>query len=96
VIPSAGGPPARLLDLPDVAQSNFMRWTVDGRGVVFVISRDPVNNLWSQSLDGGPPKQLTSFSSDRIFKFDWSRDGKLLALARGHEGSDVVLISNFR
>jgi serine/threonine protein kinase/Tol biopolymer transport system component len=96
LIPSDGGPPARLIDLPEVAQSNFFQWALDGRGVVYVISRDRVYNLWSQSLDGGPPKQLTSFSSDRIFKFAWSRDGKLLALARGHEGSDVVLISTFR
>jgi serine/threonine protein kinase/Tol biopolymer transport system component len=96
LIPSDGGPPTRLIDLPEVAQSNFFQWALDGRGVVYVISRDRVYNLWSQSLDGGPPKQLTSFSSDRIFKFAWSRDGKLLALARGHEGSDVVLISNFR
>jgi len=95
LIPSEGGPPARLLDLPEVAP-NFFQWSLDGRGVVYVISRDRVYNLWSQSLDGGPPKQVTSFSSDRIFKFAWSRDGKLLALARGHEGSDVVLISNFR
>lgn len=96
LFPAAGGPPTRVLDLPDVAQSSFLRWTVDGRGLVYVLSRDRVYNLWSQSLEGGPPKQLTSFSSDRIFKFDWSRDGKLLALARGHEGSDVVKISNFR
>jgi len=31
-----------------------------------------------------------------IFAFDWSRDGKQLALTRGSENSDVILISNFR
>src|SRR5207245_2270941 len=51
--PSDAGPP-RLLDLPEVAQSNFFQWALDGRGVVYVISRDRVYNLWSQSLDGGP------------------------------------------
>jgi len=49
-----------------------------------------------QPLDGGPPRQVTDFKSDRIFGFEWSRDGKQLALARGTESSDVVLISGFR
>ncbi|MGH9908502.1 MAG: protein kinase domain-containing protein [Pyrinomonadaceae bacterium] len=95
LIPFDGGPPARTLDLPKVIASNIFRWTADGRGLIYIDSRDRVYNLWSQSLDSSPPKQLTDFSSDEIFKFDWSRDGKKLALARGHEGSDVVLISNF-
>ena len=51
-------------------------------------------NLWSQPLDGGPPKQVTDFKSDEIFSFAWSRDGKQLALARGVETGDVVLITD--
>ena len=40
--------------------------------------------------------QLTNFKTGRIFNFDWSRDGKWLALARGSVTSDVVLISDLR
>jgi len=39
---------------------------------------------------------LTDFKSDQIFSFEWSRDGKQLALTRGTESSDVVLIRDFR
>jgi hypothetical protein len=39
---------------------------------------------------------VTDFKSDRIFSFDWSRDGKQLAVARGALTSDMVLISNFK
>jgi hypothetical protein len=39
---------------------------------------------------------LTNFTSDRIFWFDISRDGKQIALSRGTQTSDVVLISNFK
>jgi len=39
---------------------------------------------------------LTNFKTDRIFSFDWSRDGKQLIVARGKLTSDVVLISNYR
>src|SRR6266581_2610019 len=37
-------------------------------------------------------RQLTDLKSDLIFYYAWSRDGKKLALARGHKLSDVVLI----
>ncbi len=47
-------------------------------------------------MDGGKPVQLTDFKSDNIFSFDWSRDGKFLALSRGSTINDVVLISDFK
>jgi len=40
-------------------------------------------------------KQLTDFNEDLIFRFAWSTDGKQLALARGTQTHDVVLINNF-
>ena len=53
-------------------------------------------NLWSQSLDGGPPKKLTDFKENGVWRYAWSRDGKQLALTRGTFTSDVVLIRDFR
>ena len=54
-----------------------------------------VDNIWEQPVAGGPPKPVTHFTSDRIFGFDWSRDGRL-ALSRGTEPTDAVLIKNFQ
>jgi serine/threonine protein kinase/Tol biopolymer transport system component len=95
IVPIEGGPPLRIVDLPLVLKSPAYCWTADGRGLIYIDSVNRVYNLWSQSLDGGPPKQLTDFGSDQIFRFDMTRDGKKIALSRGHEGSDVVLITNF-
>ena len=62
-------------------------------------------NLWSQPIDGGPPKQITKFTSDLIPSFAVSRDGKRLAISRdgkrlaisrGSASLDVVLIKDFR
>ena len=52
------------------------------------------DNLWLQHLDGSPGKQLTDFKSGLIRDFDWSFDGKQLAVVRGQRDSDVVLIRN--
>ena len=49
----------------------------------------------SQPVDGGPAVHLTDFKSDLIFAFEWSRDGRHLACARGIVTSDAVLFSNF-
>ena len=95
ILPSEGGAPIRTFPIPNGAIT-ARRWTVDGRALIYGITQKGVTNLWSQPIDGSPPKQLTNFASEIIFGFDLSRDGKQVALARGTESSDVVLISNFK
>jgi Tol biopolymer transport system component len=92
--PSEGGEPIKTL--PFTGPITNLRWTVDGRALVYGATRNGVTNLWAQPIDGSAPKQLTNFASERIFTFDFSRDGKQVALSRGTETSDVVLISNFK
>jgi DNA-binding winged helix-turn-helix (wHTH) protein/Tol biopolymer transport system component len=94
VIPVSGGAPLQTLKVPsDVAD---LRWSPDGRGLQYLLTRSEATNLWEQSVAGGEPQQFTKFSSGRIFDFDWSADGKQLLLTRGETSSDVVLLSNLR
>ena len=51
-----------------------------------------VGNLWRVPLDGGAPVRLTHFDSERIHGFDWSHDGRLLAVVRGGWRGDIVLL----
>ena len=69
------------------------RWTPDGKAITYVRREQQVDNLWLQPLNGGPARQLTEFSSDQIYKFAWSPDGRNLAVARGRRGYDLVLIT---
>jgi Tol biopolymer transport system component len=94
VAPFGGGSPLYRFDVPMGAFE--IRWAPDGKALDYHLTRAGASNIWRQALAGGPPKQITNFKSDRIFSFDWSRDGKQLALARGSTSSDVILISNFQ
>jgi eukaryotic-like serine/threonine-protein kinase len=73
-----------------------VRFSHDGKAVVYTVHENGVENLWQQPLDGSPGKQLTSFTSERIEDFQWSFDGSKLAMVRGHNDSDVVLMREQR
>ncbi len=104
VVPIEGGPLVKIFDVrlkPFTRWRSFgsldtIRWTADGRALTYIATHGGVSNIWSQPLAGGKPAQLTNFKTGRIFNFDWSPDGKWLALARGSVTSDVVLISDLR
>ena len=99
VLAPEGGAPTAVFDFPSYFGTigpgfygQVIGWTVDGRALTYIVTKDGVSNIWSQPLDGGQPRQLTDFKSDLIIYYAWSPDGKKLALARGSKTSDVVLI----
>ena len=101
VISSDGEPPMKTFDLPQffgtIGPGFFTQeiwWTVDGRALTYIDTKDGVSNIWAQPIDGSAKRQLTNFTSDLIFFYAWSRDGKKLAVARGSKTSDVVLITD--
>ncbi|HEX8087714.1 MAG TPA: protein kinase [Blastocatellia bacterium] len=90
LVPSEGGQPMKILD----TQASLYQWSWDGKAVIYLDTKGGVSNLWGRPIDGGPPKQLTNFNNDRIFAFDWSRDGKQLVCARCVQTTDVILIKD--
>ena len=69
-----------------------IEFTGDGTGIIYPVRDGQTDNLWLQHLDGSAGKQLTDFKSEFIRDFDYSFDGKQLAVIRGHREADVVLI----
>jgi eukaryotic-like serine/threonine-protein kinase len=92
VIPFGGGVPIRFIDAFPGAHSPI-KWTSDGRALIYDATRNNISNIWSQPVAGGPPKQLTDFKSEKIEGFDWSRDDKLL-VSRGFTAREIVLIQD--
>jgi len=91
VVPADGRAPLYTFNT-DPRQRSRIHFTPDGKGLAWPINEGGVGNIWVQLLAGGPPKQLTSFTSEIIQDFAFSADGKNMALLRGTVAKDVVLI----
>jgi eukaryotic-like serine/threonine-protein kinase len=84
----------------------FVRFSRDGKSVVYPVREKGVDNLWQQPLDtlagqgslgqGSSGKYLTSFKAEHIWDYRWSPDGSRLAMVRGHDDSDVVLMRDMQ
>jgi Tol biopolymer transport system component len=97
---AAGGPPIKTFSLAPGGSLRYsdyglLHWTPDGRALTYPLLVGNEMNLWSQPISGGSPHQITHFH-DWIFSYDWSPDGKRLAITRAKSSADVVLIKNFR
>jgi eukaryotic-like serine/threonine-protein kinase len=93
VLPSEGGEPEKTFDLPSGGpfSPSDVCWAPDGQALTYSMSQGGVSNIWIQPLAGGPARQLTRFTADRIWSYDWTPDNRLI-LARGPENQDIVLI----
>jgi DNA-binding winged helix-turn-helix (wHTH) protein/Tol biopolymer transport system component len=98
IFPIGGGPVIKTFDVAGDSKGYIHgpRWSPDGRSLQYQLEKNGASNLWEQPLAGGPPRQLTSFTTGRIFDFNWTSDGKHLLLSRGEVTSDVVLLSHLR
>ena len=102
IIPIEGGNPIKTFDvLPNYSDfdnpfSQVIHWTRDMKGILYGEQKKGVSNIWQQPLIDGPPQQLTHFTSDHIYFFDQSIDGKQFAFCRGEVEYETFLVTDFR
>lgn len=87
-----GSPLIKRFSFPPTVGERIVRWVPGGWGLAYLDSPGGVSNIWVQPLEGGVPMQLSNFKDGGIDSFDWSRDGRSLAIVRSAETSDVVLL----
>ncbi len=93
LMPFEGSLPVKKFEIPQHAgQMQMVRFSPDSRAILFISTTEGVSNIWQQPIDGSPPQQVTNFRSDRIFSYDWSDNGKQLAVIRGAWTADMVLL----
>ena len=93
VLSAEGGTPLKVFALP-YPYHQVIRWSPDGEALNFLDRNHGVFNVWRQPLDGSAPSQVTNFTEDAIFYYDWDKEGQLVA-SRGAKIRDIVLIRNF-
>jgi Tol biopolymer transport system component len=98
VIPFAGGAPVKTLEVSVTFRDVGLGWTADSKSIVYAEGRgnsdSSADNIWSIPIAGGAPKQLTNFTAGLIFAFQMSRDNKQIALSRGTQTDDVILLKD--
>ncbi|MDX6695896.1 MAG: hypothetical protein QOF02_3499 [Blastocatellia bacterium] len=95
IIPFGGGEPIKTFDIP-LVYPQIVRWMADSRALAYLDRQGGVTNIWSQPIDGGPPRRVTDFKEDFIFRYAWSHDGNTLACERGTEINDIIMITDFK
>lgn len=81
----------RLLE-PHQGILGRLRFTPDGKGLAYAVAEGGTDNIWVQPVDGSAMHRLTNFTSQNTNSFEWSPDGKTLAILRFNIESDVVLL----
>jgi Tol biopolymer transport system component len=94
VLPIGGGPVRRFPYTYTPGAGFGVRWAPDGHAIEDLVFRDGITNLWRFPLDGSPPTPVTSFASEQIMNYRWSRTGRSLAISRGTQSLDVYLIAS--
>ena len=95
VVPIDGVGPVRRFPFTYTPGVGFgPTWAPGGQAIEDLVFRDRATNLWRFPLDGSPPRPVTTFTSEQIMNYRWSRDGRTLAMSRGTNSSDLVLITS--
>jgi DNA-binding winged helix-turn-helix (wHTH) protein/Tol biopolymer transport system component len=76
----------------DFSVNRQISFTPDGKNLAYDVFHNNISQIMVQPIAGGEPFALINFQSDQIFSFDWSADGKHLAVIRGKQLTDAVLI----
>lgn len=91
--PANGGEGQTLWEVKEYPLPEFI-FTPDGKSILIRHASGGADNVWIRQLDSGTERQLSHFESDRLFGAAFSPDGKKLAVLRGTESTDAVLISD--
>lgn len=71
------------------------RFSPDSQKINYILAETDGTQIVSQNFDGSDLKPIYTIPNGRIFNFAWSKDGKHLAISRGQQYRDAVLLTEF-
>ncbi len=96
IIPANGGAPVKTYEKIPLQRWSYLRWLSDSSTLTLAGVQNGISNLYKLPPEGGDPIPMTNYKSDWIFRYAWSKDGKMLAVERGMPISDVIMISDWK
>ncbi len=84
-----------LVYIPIARVSPNFRFSPDSKAIEFIAALNSGTQIMRQGFDESEPKSILSMPNDKIFNFAWSKDGKQIAISRGQQIRDAVLLSEF-
>lgn len=84
----------RFIDVPATVARIF--WPPDGKSFEFIEEAPEGARVWRQGIEeGASPNLFLTVPQDQVFWLAWSPDGKTLAISRGRQVNDAILLKNF-
>jgi len=96
LISSESGAFIGKLNLPPNATDRRMRWHPSGKFIGQIFYKGENINLLLLPTDGGQSQVVSGLGKGDVNWFNWSSDGKQLAVSQTTETQDIILLSNFR
>jgi eukaryotic-like serine/threonine-protein kinase len=92
ILDATTGKPVQILPEVSTREAAAPKWSADGKSILYTRTKNGVSNVWARPLHGGSSRQLTLFTTEEIFNFAPSADGRSLACIRGSESRNAVLL----
>lgn len=72
-----------------------LHFSPDNKAIEYITDFEQGTQIMRLALGESEPKPILQMPKDYIFNFAWSKDGKKLALSRGQQYRDAVLLTEF-
>lgn len=77
-----------------IAGSTPFQFSPDNKAIEYIAFSNDAWQIMMHNFNETTAKPIFQPLKDKIFNFAWSKDGKTLALSRGKQSQDAVLLSN--
>jgi len=92
ILPAQGGLPVKTFP-PVFGISNYFQYSADGQSLYYPVTAKGVSNMGMQPIGTKTITQVTNFNDLIIYHYDYDWKNKRLAVARGRNNTDVVMLT---